>query len=125
MCVCVFLGCERVSAKDMITALPARACVPFSHAVRVQTTAVATSAAHRHISRSPAPPPSLCHADGVPRSARVPPLPVPRSSHLSFRPKPVLRLGDETVGDGFAPDKQVIKDSIHPNDDPLDNYFGF
>jgi hypothetical protein len=47
------------------------------------------------------------------------------SSHLSFRPKPVLRLGDETVGDGFAPDKHVIKDSVHPNDDPLDSYFGF
>jgi hypothetical protein len=53
-----------------------------------------------------------------------PPLPC-TSSHLSFRPKPVLRLGDETVGDGFAPDKHVIKDSVHPNDDPLDSYFGF
>ena len=47
------------------------------------------------------------------------------SSHLSFRPQPVLHLGDETVGGGFAPDKHVIKDSIHPNNDPLDTYFGF
>jgi len=51
---------------------------------------------------------------------------VPRpSSHLSFRPQPVLHLGDETVGSAFAPDKHVIKDSVHPNTDPLDSYFGF
>ena len=47
------------------------------------------------------------------------------SSHLSFRPQPVLHLGDETVGSAFAPDKHVIKDSVHPNTDPLDSYFGF
>jgi len=47
------------------------------------------------------------------------------STHLSFRPQPVLHLGDETVGGEIAPDKHVIKDSISPNSDPLDNYFGF
>ena len=51
---------------------------------------------------------------------------VPRpSSHLSCRPQPVLHLGDETLGSAFAPDKHVIKDSVHPNTDPLDSYFGF
>ena len=47
------------------------------------------------------------------------------SSHLSFRPRPVVHLGDDTVGSEFAPDKHVIKDSVDPNDDPLDSYFGF
>jgi len=47
------------------------------------------------------------------------------NSHLSFRPQPVIHLGDETVGGEFAPDKHVIKDSIQPNNDPLDSYFGF
>jgi hypothetical protein len=47
------------------------------------------------------------------------------SSHLSFRPEPVLHLGDETLGGYFAPDKHVIKDSIDTKNDPLDSYFGF
>jgi len=47
------------------------------------------------------------------------------NSHLSFRPRPVVHLGDDTVGSEFAPDKHVIKDSVDPNDDPLDSYFGF
>jgi len=47
------------------------------------------------------------------------------NTKLSFRPQPVLHLGDETVGAEIAPDKHVIKDSISPNNDPLDSYFGF
>jgi hypothetical protein len=53
---------------------------------------------------------------------------LPFNPHLSFRPKPILRLGDEELCGGLGADKQVIKDpsvESSSNSDQLDNYFGF
>lgn len=53
---------------------------------------------------------------------------LPFNHHLSFRPKPILRLGDEELCGGLGADKQVIKDpsnATSSNNDQLDNYFGF
>jgi hypothetical protein len=53
---------------------------------------------------------------------------LPFNPHLSFRPKPILHLGDEKLCAGLGEDKQVIKDpsdATSTNNDQLDNYFGF
>jgi hypothetical protein len=52
---------------------------------------------------------------------------LPFNPHLSFRPRPILHLGDEELCAGLGADKQVIKDpsdATSKNDDQLDNYFG-